>query len=221
MDGLWVTLQISIFGILLGIALGAIISSMRMSKVNVFGKYLGLDFLDKIINGFNRGVSYLYLDIVRGTPAVTQLFIWHFVIFNTPAVSRMTVVVIAIGVNSGAYVAEIIRAGLMSIDKGQAEAGRSLGLTSFRTMVFIVTPQAIKNILPTLVNEFIVLIKETAIVSFAAVADLNREAIRIRGVTFHPWMPIIAAAIIYYIIIKILTIFLRRLEKKIRKSDAR
>ncbi|MCL2837807.1 MAG: amino acid ABC transporter permease [Oscillospiraceae bacterium] len=221
LDGLWVTVRVSIAGIILGIILGCIVAAMRLSKVNIFGKYFGLGGIDKVINKILRIISYLYLDIVRGTPSVTQIFIWYFVFFAPTNVPRIIVAIIAIGFNSGAYVAEIMRAGVLSIDKGQTEAGRSLGLTSFSTMGFIVMPQAVKNVLPALVNEFIVLIKETAIISFIAVQDLNRAAVVIRGRTFHAWMPIIAAAVIYYIIIKILTIFLRRLEKKIRQSDAR
>jgi polar amino acid transport system permease protein/polar amino acid transport system substrate-binding protein len=222
LNGLWLTIQVSFFGILLGIVLGTIITVMKMAKCSFFGKLFGLHFLDKIINGMLNGISYIYIDVIRGTPVVTQLFIFWFVIFaphtNLP---RIMVAIIAIGVNSGAYVAEIMRAGIMSIDKGQVEAGRTLGLSSFTTMRYIVMPQAIKNILPTLVNEFIVLIKETAIVGFIAVSDLTRAADLIRSRTFNAWMPLIAAAMMYYILIKILTIFLRRLEKRIRQSDVR
>jgi len=223
LEGFGITLQVSFFGILIGIILGVIVAAMRITQINFFYKF-GLGFLDKILNWTIRAVSYLYLDIIRGTPAVTQLFIWHFVIFTASTlgnIDRVWVATIAIGVNSGAYVAEIVRAGILSIDKGQTEAGRSLGLPAIKSMGFIVMPQAVKNILPTLVNEFIVLIKETAIISIAAVVDINRAAVQIRSLTFNAWMPLMTAAIMYYIVIKILTIFLRKLERRLRQADIR
>jgi len=216
-DGLWISLQVSLYGILLGIVLGLIIAGMKMTK----GKVLGINWLDKIVTKFLNGIAYIYLDVIRGTPVLVQLFIWRFVIFSGTGVSWLNVAIIAVGFNSGAYVAEIIRAGVLSIDKGQTEAGRSLGLTAGTTMGFIVMPQAIKNILPTLVNEFIILIKETAIVGFIGVPDLMQAARRVEGVSFVPWVPYLAVAIIYYVIIKILTVFLGKFEQHLRKSDVR
>jgi len=216
-DALWVSLQVSLYGILLGIVLGLIIAAFNMSK----STWLGIGWLDKTITKVLNGIAYIYLDIIRGTPVLVQLFIWRFVVFSGTGMSWLNVAVIAVGVNSGAYVAEIMRAGIMSIDKGQTEAGRSLGLTSGKTMGFIVLPQAIKNILPTLANEFIILIKETAIAGFIGVADLMQVAQRIGGATFNVWLPFITVAIIYYIVIKILTILLRKFERWLRKSDVR
>jgi len=220
LNGLWITLQVSVIGILLGIVLGIIIAVMRMTKVDFFHKF-GLGFLDKISNWLLFWISYVYLDIIRGTPAVTQLLIWHFAIRPILGVDPIVTAMIAIGINSSAYVAEIIRAGVLSIDKGQTEAGRTLGLSTFTTMATIVMPQAVKNILPTLVNEFIVLIKETAILGFAALDDLNRAARHITANTLDVWTPLVVAAIMYYIVIKILTIFLRMLERRLRKADVR
>ena len=219
-SGLLITLRVSAIGIILGIILGMIIALMRMAKVRFFYKF-GLGFLDKIINWFLFWISYIYLDIIRGTPAVTQLLIWHFAIRPILGVEPIVTATIAIGVNSSAYVAEIVRAGFLSVDKGQTEAGRTLGLSTFTTMRTIIMPQAVKNILPTLVNEFIVLIKETAILGFAALDDLNRAARQITSLTFDVWTPLFAAAIMYYLVIKILTIFLRMLERRLRKADVR
>jgi len=216
-DALWISLQVSFYGILLGIVLGLILAAMNMAKGEVFG----IRWLDKLITKILNGIAYIYLDIIRGTPVLVQLFIWRFVIFSGTGVSWLNVAIIAVGFNSGAYVAEIMRAGILSIDKGQGEAGRSLGLTTAKTMGFIVMPQAIKNILPTLVNEFIILIKETAIVGFIGVPDLMQAARRIEGASFVPWVPYFAVAIIYYVIIKILTIFLGKFERHLRKSDIR
>ena len=222
LNGLWATIQVSFFGILLGSILGVLVTGMKMGRSSFFGKYLGIHFIDKIINSIFNAISYLYVDVIRGTPAVTQLFIFWYVIFSPNTnFSRMTVAIIAIGINAGAYIAEIIRAGILSVDKGQTEAGRTLGLSSLMTMRYIIAPQAVKNILPTLVNEFIILIKETAIIGMIGVQDMNRASILIRSRTFNAWMPLIATAILYYIVIKILTVFLRRLEKRIRQSDVR
>ena len=220
LDGLMVTLRVSVIGIVLGIIFGFIIASMRMARVSFFTKF-GLGFLDKIINGFLNGFSYIYLDIIRGTPTVTQILFWHFAIRPVLGVDPIVTAILAIAVNSGAYVAEIVRAGVLSIEKGQTEAGRTLGLSSLTTMRTIVIPQAVKNILPTMVNEFITLIKETAILGFAGIAELTRAARHISSNTFNMWLPLIAAALLYYIVIKILTIFMRRLERRLRRADVR
>ena len=220
LDGLQITMQVAIIAITTGIFLGIILASMRMVRINLFKK-LGLDFIDNVINWITGGISYIYIDIIRGTPVVTQLLIWHFIVFAGTGMPVMIVAAIALGVNSGAFVSENIRTGILSIDKGQTEAGRSLGLPPAMTMRYIVMPQAIKNILPTLVNEFIVLIRETAIVGFVGLADLTQAGNRIFGVTFNAWFPLIGAAMIYYTMIKILTIFLRKLERRLRKADLR
>lgn len=203
-DGLLLTLEIAICAIILGVLIGFIVASMRLTK-------------SKVLNA----IAYTYIDIIRGTPAVTQLLIINFVVFASVDVAKELIAIIAFGINSGGYVAEIIRAGILSVDKGQTEAGRSLGLSGRSTMAYIIIPQAVKNILPALANEFIVLIKETAIVGYIALNDLTRGGDIIRGLTYDAFMPLIATAIIYFTIIKILSILLGKLENRLRKSDAR
>ena len=201
--GLSVTIELSLGAVMLGIFIGLIIAFMSMSKVRIL-----------------NSISKLYVDIIRGTPAVTQLLIVNFVIFASLRNVGLWVGIVALGINSGAYVSEIIRAGILSIDHGQTEAGRSLGLTSRQTMTHIVIPQAIKNIIPTLANEFIVLIKETAIVGYIGVEDLTKVGQVVISRTMSV-VPLFATAVIYFLLIKILTIFLRKLEKKLRASDNR
>ena len=201
--GLVTTLQISLGAVALGVLIGLLISFFKMSGVKP------LAF-----------VANVYIDVIRGTPAVTQLLIINFTIFAAVRGAGVWVGIVAMGINSGAYVAEIIRAGVLSIDHGQTEAGRSLGFSRFETMRYIVMPQAIKNILPALANEFIVLIKETAVVGYIAVEDLTKMGQIIVSRTLNT-IPLFATAILYFIIIKILTHLFRRLEKKLRASDAR
>jgi len=201
LGGMWATIQISAGAIFLGLILGSIIVTFKLSKYKLL-----------------RAVAFLYLGAIRGTPAVTQLLIVSGVIFAGFRGNRIWIGIVALGINSGAYVAEIIRAGIMSIDKGQTEAGLSLGLTKVQTMRYVVLPQAVKNILPTFVNEFIILIKETAIVGFAAVADLTRVAQQIVARTAD-LTPLYVAAFMYIALISTLTFLLGLLEKKLRASD--
>ena len=203
-DGIGLTIKISLFAIVIGIAIGLAIAFCNLSKNKI------LNFIGKI-----------YTDVIRGTPSVTQLMIIYFVIFATVDWEKWIIAAIAFGVNSGAYVSEIIRAGIQSIDKGQTEAGRSLGLNAMQTMVSIVIPQAVKNIFPALCNEFIVLIKETAIVGYIGLVDINKAGDLIKSATFEAFMPLIATALIYFVLIKILTLALARVEKALRKSEAR
>lgn len=203
-DGLKLTLGIALLAIALGIIVGFLVASMKLSKFRV------LNF-----------IANAYIDIIRGTPVVTQLLIINFVVFASVTVPKFFVAVIAFGINSGAYVAEIIRAGIMSVDKGQTEAGRSLGLSSASTMMYIIVPQAVKNIIPALANEFIVLVKETAIVGYIALADLAKAGDVIRSRTYDAFMPLIATAVIYFVLIKILTLIIGKFEKYLRKSDVR
>ena len=163
----------------------------------------------------------VYTDVIRGTPSVTQLMIIYFVVFATVDWEKWIIAAIAFGINSGAYVSEIIRAGILSIDKGQTEAGRSLGLNATQTMMFIVIPQAVKNIFPALCKEFIVLIKETAIVGYIGLVDIQKAGDFIKSATFEAFMPLIGTAIIYFVLIKVLTIALARVEKSLRKSETR
>lgn len=203
-SGIGVTLKVSLFAVLLGVLIGFLIAICNLSK-------------NKIL----KGIGATYTDIIRGTPSVTQLMLIYFVILAKVPFPKWIIATIAFGINSGAYVSEIIRAGILSVDKGQTEAGRSLGLNSRQTMMNIVLPQALKNIFPALCNEFIVLIKETAIVGYVGLMDIQKAGDFIKSATFQPFLPLIATAIIYYLIIKLLTMGLKLIEKKLRESDIR
>lgn len=202
--GLGFTLLISLFAVLLGLAIGVIMALMRLSK-------------NKIL----RFVSGLYIDIIRGTPTMVQLLIIYFIIFAQVNIEPWIVGTIAFGINSGAYMAEIVRGGILSVNPGQTEAGRSLGMTQAQTMMSIIMPQAMKNIIPALGNEFIVLIKETAVIGMISNIDLVGAAKKVQSLTYDYLIPLLAIAVIYYIVIKILTIILHRIELSLRKSDKR
>lgn len=204
LDGIGVTIKVSLLAIVFGIAIGLLIAFCSLSK-----------------NKFFRAIGKVYTDIIRGTPSVTQLMIIYFVVFATVDWAKWIICAIAFGINSGAYVSEIIRAGILSIDKGQTEAGRALGLSNAQTMTNIVIPQAVKNIFPALCNEFIVLIKETAIVGYIGLVDIQKAGDFIKSLSFEAFMPLIATAIIYFVLIKILTILMGRVEKALRKSETR
>lgn len=208
LKGLGVTMQVAVFAAILGVIIGTTLAFMKLStKRN--GKPT---ILTRIAN--------IYIDVIRGTPSVLQLMIMWFVVMKN-CHNGILVASISFGINSGAYVAEIVRAGILAVDKGQSEAGRSLGLNKFQTMCYIVLPQAFKNVLPPLGNEFIVLIKETAIVGYVSLSDLTRVANQMTSTVFEAYTPLIGAAIVYFIIIKILTILLSKLERRLRKSDHR
>lgn len=204
LSGIGVTIKVSLLAVVIGIIIGMIIAICNLSRHKLL----------RIIGG-------VYTDVIRGTPSVTQLMIIYFVIFASVHLDKWIIAAIAFGINSGAYVSEIIRAGIMSIDKGQTEAGRSLGLNAYQTMSRIVIPQAIKNIFPALCNEFIVLIKETAIVGYVGLMDIQKAGDFIKSATFIAFMPLIGTAVIYYVLIKILTLLLNRIETALRKADAR
>ncbi len=175
-------------------------------------QYLGqltLKALDSFLN--------LYLTVFRGTPVVVQIMIWAFVVFSST--NEILVAIIGFGINSGAYVSEIVRAGIMAVDKGQTEAGRSLGLSAWTTMRLIVLPQAFKNVLPALSNEVIALLKETSIVGYVAVVDITKAASLVRARTFDAFVPLFFVAGFYLIMVIILTFFQRRLEKALQASD--
>ena len=208
LQGLGVTLQIAAFAAILGMIIGTILAFMKLSvRRNGKKKILAV-------------IANIYIDVIRGTPSVLQLMIMWFIIFYS-AKNRVAVAVLSFGINSGAYVAEIVRAGILAVDKGQMEAGRSLGLSRTQTMISIIIPQAVKNVLPPIGNEFIVLLKETAIVGYVSLTDLTRVANQIASRTYEPFMPLIGAAVIYFVVIKILTILLERFERRLRKSDNR
>ena len=206
-DGFWTTIGISFAAVLLGVLLGFTVAVIR-STHDKTGKLRLLNWLCK-----------LYLTVIRGTPVVVQLLIIYFVIFGSVNISKILVAIVAFGVNSGAYVAEIIRGGIMSIDKGQFEAGRSLGLSYIQTMIYIILPQAFKNVLPALGNEFIVLLKETSVSGYIALQDLTKGGDIIRSQTYEAFLPLIAVALIYLIMVMILSSLVTRLERRLARSD--
>lgn len=206
-DGLKVTLQVTFLAVIIGIVLGLLVAIVR-STYDKTGKLKILNLLCK-----------LYLTVIRGTPVVVQLLIIYFVIFASVSVDKIIVAVMAFGFNSGAYVAEIFRSGIMSIDNGQMEAGRSLGFTYSQTMLYIVMPQAFKNVLPALGNEFIVLLKETSVSGYIALQDLTKGGDIIRSQTYSAFMPLFAVALIYLVMVLIFTKLVNMLERRLRNSD--
>ncbi len=204
LGGIGVTIKVSLLSALLGVIIGFIIAVFNLSNSRIL-----------------RTIGKIYTDIIRGTPSVTQLMIIYFVIFATIKWSKWIIASIAFGINSGAYVSEIIRAGILSVDKGQTEAGRSLGLNASQTMTNIIIPQAITNIFPALCNEFITLIKETAIVGYVGLVDIQKAGDFIKSATYKAFMPLIGTAVIYFVMIKVLTLLLDKAEKRMRKSAMR
>lgn len=210
LDGLMTTLMIAGLAVVLGVVIGSLVAIAKVTAA----ERKGLKWLSFITN--------LYTTVIRGTPVVVQLLIMYYIIFAAaPTNMAPYVASLAFGINSGAYVSEIVRAGIQSIDKGQAEAGRSLGLSRSMTMREIILPQAFKNILPALGNEFITLFKETSIVGYIAVTDLTRAAELIRSRTFLPLVPLIFVALIYLGIVLLITWGLSKVEKRLAQSDAR
>jgi len=208
-DGLLNTLLITVLAVVMGMLLGFLIAIIR-STYDKTGKLKVLNFISKI-----------YLTVIRGTPVVVQLLIIYFVVFGSVSVDKIFVAVLAFGLNSAAYVAEIVRSGIMSIDNGQFEAGSSLGLSYSKTMVFIILPQAFKNVLPALANEFIVLLKETSVAGYIAINDLTKGGDIIRSQTYEAFLPLIAVALIYLVIVMLLTHLVSRLERRLAKNDKR
>lgn len=216
LNGLGSTLLITLFSCLMGIAIGVIVSIIR-STWDKTGSEMRPGFSRGLLRVLNR-IAVIYLTVIRGTPVVIQLMIAYYVIFAFSS-NGVLVATLAFGLNSGAYVAEIFRGGIMSIDKGQFEAGRSLGFNYVQTMAYIVVPQVIKNVLPALANEFISLLKETSVAGYVTVADLTYAGNRIRGATFSPFMPLIAVALIYLVLVMFFTKLVSLLERRLRNSD--
>ena len=206
-EGLGVTLQVTFFAVIIGIVLGFLVAIVR-STYDKTGKL-------RILNA----ICKLYRTGIRGTPVVVQLLIIYFVIFGSSDVSKVLVAVMAFGLNSGAYVAEIFRSGIMSVDNGQFEAGRSLGFNYVQTMMYIIMPQAFKNVLPALGNEFIVLLKETSVSGYIALQDLTKGGDIIRSRTYDAFMPLIAVALIYLAMVLVFTKLVNMLERRLRSSD--
>ncbi len=217
-DGLKNTLVITFFALLLGLAIGIVIAIIRSTFDKNREEYRKKGGIFYAFWWLINAISNLYLTVVRGTPVVVQLLIAYFIIFASSR-NSIAVAIFAFGLNSGAYVAEIIRGGIMSIDNGQFEAGRSLGFNYVQTMVHIIIPQVFKAVLPTLCNEFIVLIKETSVAGYVGIVDLTKAGERIRGVTFSAFMPLIAVALIYLAVVLILTQLVKILERNLRKNE--
>jgi ABC-type amino acid transport system permease subunit len=215
-NGLMVTLRITFFALLIGIAIGIVVAIVRSSyDKNVTSMKRGIN---RSLLIFFNAICKIYLTVIRGTPVVVQLMIFYFIILTSIRSGEM-IGIIAFGINAGAYVAEIFRSGIMSVDNGQFEAGRSLGFNYIQTMRFIIIPQAFKNALPTLANEFIVLLKETAVVGYVAVQDLTKAGHIIGGRTFSWIMPLLAVALIYLILVMFFTWLVGRLERRLRRSE--
>lgn len=215
-DGLITTLKITFVACILGIVIGVIIAMVRATwDKNKEDMRPGLG---KSLLGVGNAICQVYLTIIRGTPVVVQLLITYYIIFASSK-NGVAIAMLAFGINSGAYVAEIIRGGIMATDNGQFEAGRSLGFNYVQTMRYIVVPQVLKDVLPTLANEFIVLLKETSVAGYVAVVDLTKGGDIIRGVTYSPFMPLIAVALIYLVLVLFFTWLVGRLERRLRNSD--
>ncbi len=217
-NGLLSTIEISLFAVIIGIIIGVVVAMVRstfdknkesMSRRKTAGYYL---------LAFFNSVCKVYLTVIRGTPVVVQLMIMYFIIFASSD-NGVLVGSIAFGINSGAYVAEILRGGIMSIDDGQFEAGRSLGFNYVQTMIYIIIPQVFKSVLPTLLNEFIALLKETSVAGYVGIKDLTKGGDIIRGRTFTAFMPLLAVALGYLLIVMFLTWLVGRIERRLRKSE--
>ena len=208
--GLENTLIITFFAVLIGVILGTIVALVKVAHGSDPKKF-------KILNA----ICSLYLTVIRGTPVIVQLLIMYYIILASTSVDKVTASILAFGINSGAYVAEVIRSGIQSVDKGQVEAGRSLGLNSRDTMIKIVFPQALKNVLPAIGNEFIALLKETSVAGYIGVQDLTKGGDIIRSITYDAFTPLLTTAGVYLIIVIGLTAALSMLERRLHKSDNR
>ena len=205
-NGLLTTLQITVLAVLVGVVIGFLVAIIRTTHDQT-GKL-------KIPNA----ICKLYLTVIRGTPVMVQVLIIYFGIFASVDIDKVLVAVIAFSINSGAYVAEIVRGGIQSVKEGQFEAGRSLGFSYIKTMWYIIIPQAIRNIIPMLLNEFITLLKETSICGYIALNDLTRGAYIIQSRTFSPFMPLIAIAAIYLVLVLLLTLLVKFIERRLSKN---
>ena len=215
LEGLLTTLELTVVALIVGVVLGVLVAVIRTAHDQQRPGRRKNPLL-----GFCNGVCKVYTTVIRGTPMLVQILIWGFVIFASSR-NKFMVGMVALGINSGAYVAEIVRGGLMSVDVGQSEAGRSLGLGYLDTMRFIIIPQAFKNILPSLGNEFITLFKDTSLVNTIGLTELTYRASRIAGTTFDYMPPYIGIAIMYLVVVIILTWLQGKLERRLRQSDRR
>ncbi len=214
--GLQNTLILTFFALMVGLVLGVLVALIRVSW-DKEGKFRPRG-IGKGLLGLANTVAKVYLTVIRGTPVVIQIMIIFFVIMANSN-NKLLAGVLAFGINSGAYVAEIIRGGIMSVDEGQFEAGRSLGFGYVATMVHIILPQAFRSVLPTLVNEFIVLLKETAVAGYVGLTDLTRAGNMIRGVSYVDFMPLLGVAAIYLVMVMFFTWLMGKLERRLRNSE--
>ncbi|MBQ3904953.1 MAG: amino acid ABC transporter permease [Eubacterium sp.] len=215
--GLGSTLLITVCAALIGVVIGVIVAAIRTSydkNLETMKLRGGIGY--HILKFFN-GICKLYLTVFRGTPVVVQLLIIYFIIL--PKSEGLTVAIIAFGINSGAYVAEIFRGGIMSIDNGQFEAGRSIGFNYVQTMRYIIIPQMFKNVLPALLNEFIALLKETSVAGYVAIRDLTKAGNSISGVTYSYYMPLLTVALVYLVLVILLTRVVGIVERRLRKNE--
>ncbi len=208
-EGLYNTLRITCGAMVLGAIIGSIIAFIKLSK----SKRLYMKVLDVLAS--------IYLTVIRGTPLVVQLFVIYYLIFVSTSLSKVAVATIAFGINSGAYLGVVLQSGILSVDSGQYEAARSLGLSSKDAMIKVVFPQALKNIIATLCNEFINLIKETSVAGFIGIMDLSRAGDIIRTQTLDPFVPLLTVALIYLIIVAIVSCIVDIFERRLRRSDMR
>lgn len=204
LSGLGNTLIITVGAILIGTVLGMIFCLMKLSKHRAL-----------------RWPAQVYIDVIRGVPVVVQLLIMYLVIFTSRDANPVVVAIIAFGINSGAYVAEIFRAGINSVDPGQMEAGRSLGLSQWKTMRYVILPQAIKTCLPTYASEFIVLVKETAVAGYVGIQDLTKVYSTIQSRTYDALAPLCIIAVVYLLITTVLSKVFGHMERRMRESDRR
>lgn len=215
-SGLKNTIIMTFLAVILGVILGALVAIIRSGYDNTYNEMQ--KGVKKTLFGILNSICKLYLTVIRGTPVVVQLMIMYYIIFASSR-NSLLVAILAFGINSGAYVAEIIRSGIMSIDKGQFEAGRSLGFDYKSTMWHIIIPQAFKNVLPALANEFIVLLKETSVAGYVTIRDLTMGGNIIRAATYSAFMPLFAVAIVYLVMVIFFSKLVEILERRLRKSE--
>lgn len=214
--GLINTITITFLALIIGVVLGVLVAIVRSSYDKTYTEMK--KGIGKFLLWLTNGICNLYLTVIRGTPVTVQLMIMYYIIFASSRNSLM-VAVISFGINSGAYVAEIVRSGIMSIDQGQFEAGRSLGFDYKQTMWYVIIPQAFKNVLPALANEFIVLLKETSVAGYVTIRDLTMGGNIIRAATYSPFLPLVAVAIVYLVMVIAFTKLVNILERRLRNNE--
>ncbi len=219
-QGLWVTLRLTFFAFIFGLILGMIIAVIRVTSDNrqKLPRYSLSQRIGNFLLSAANLICKIYLIIIQGTPTIVQIMIIYFCIFANSR-NKIAIAILGFTINSSAYIAEIIRGGLNGVDKGQMEAGRSLGFGYISTMIFIIIPQALKIALPMLCNELITLLKETSVASMVALEDLLSKALMIRGKTYDPYMPLLSAALIYLVIVTVLRTFLDKLERRLNSGE--